>query len=262
MKALIPAAGLGSRWYPWSKVIPKELLPLANYPAIHYVLEEVVAAGILEIGIIVSTAKKLVKIYVDKIWKLAHPEVNVTWLYQSSPRGVGHALLCARNWVQDEPTAVLYPDELHPQNGGINQLYRAFNKFPGCCIGITVNKQNRRQAIYKILKTEANLFKINGFAHENHSREIGYGTGRYILGSGLVYLTNPFCKNEQNTKKHLDDNIVFEPLFDKEILGIALKEPIFDIGNPENYSLATSMITIHDSFHVEHKNNMHIRKLE
>ena len=242
MKALIPAAGLGTRWYPWSKLIPKELLPLANYPAIHYILEEAVAAGILEIGIIINKAKKLVKNYVEKIWRLAHPGINVKWFYQSSPRGVGHALLCARDWIQDEPTAVLYPDELHPQKGGINQLYRAYKKFPGCWIGITINKQKRRQAIYEILKTEANVFLINGFGYENHSQEIGYGTGRYILGSGLDYLANFFCKNEQNTKKQWDDNIVLEPLFDKEILGIALNEPIFDIGTPENYSIATSMM--------------------
>ena len=64
MKALIPAAGQGTRWYPWSHVIPKELLPLGNYPAIHYVLEEVVSAGICEIGIIISRTKGLIKKYV------------------------------------------------------------------------------------------------------------------------------------------------------------------------------------------------------
>jgi UTP-glucose-1-phosphate uridylyltransferase len=61
MKALIPAAGLGTRWYPWSKIVPKELLPLGRYPAIHYVLEEAVAAGIREIGIIISKAKQLIR---------------------------------------------------------------------------------------------------------------------------------------------------------------------------------------------------------
>jgi UTP--glucose-1-phosphate uridylyltransferase len=77
MKALIPAAGLGTRWYPWSKVIPKELLPLGQYPAIHYVLEEAVAAGIREIGIIISEAKELIKAYVEKVWQTQRPEVRV-----------------------------------------------------------------------------------------------------------------------------------------------------------------------------------------
>jgi UTP--glucose-1-phosphate uridylyltransferase len=68
MKALIPAAGLGTRWYPWSKIVPKELLPLGRYPAIHYVLDEAVAAGIREIGIIISEAKKLIKTYVENVF--------------------------------------------------------------------------------------------------------------------------------------------------------------------------------------------------
>jgi UTP--glucose-1-phosphate uridylyltransferase len=74
MKALIPAAGLGTRWYPWSKVIPKELLPLGRFPAIHYVLEEAVAAGIRDIGTIIIEAKSLIRAYADKIWKLDHPD--------------------------------------------------------------------------------------------------------------------------------------------------------------------------------------------
>ena len=60
MKALIPAAGLGTRWHPWSKIIPKELLPLGNYPAIHHVLEEVADAGIYEIGIIINKEKIII----------------------------------------------------------------------------------------------------------------------------------------------------------------------------------------------------------
>lgn len=242
MKALIPAAGLGTRWYPWSKVVPKELLPVSNYPAIHYILEETVTSGIYEIGIIISKAKKLIKTYVDKIWTEAHPETKITWFYQSSSRGVAHALICARDWVQDEPTAVLYPDELHPQKGGINQLYNKYKKSPGCWIGITVKKQKRRQAIYDIMKTGTNIYRINGFSYENHSQKIGYGTGRYILDSGLVYLAHSFFKNEQNTKKQWDDKNVFEPLFGKEILGIVLNEPIFDIGTPENYKIASSLM--------------------
>jgi UTP--glucose-1-phosphate uridylyltransferase len=59
MKALIPAAGRGTRWYPWSRIIPKELLPLGRYPAIHYVLEEAVEAGIRDIGIILNQTNSI-----------------------------------------------------------------------------------------------------------------------------------------------------------------------------------------------------------
>jgi UTP--glucose-1-phosphate uridylyltransferase len=121
MKALIPAAGLGTRWYPWSKVIPKELVPLGCYPAIHYVLEEAVAAGIIEIGIIISKTKQLIRTYVEDVWMVNHQEIQIMWFYQHSPGGVGDALLCAKEWIQHEPTAVLYPDEIHPSEGGVIQ---------------------------------------------------------------------------------------------------------------------------------------------
>ena len=68
MKALIPAAGLGSHWYPWSKIIPKEILSLGKVSrAIHYVLEEAVDAGIREIGIIIREAKEIIRKYVEGI---------------------------------------------------------------------------------------------------------------------------------------------------------------------------------------------------
>jgi len=143
MKALIPAAGLGTRWYPWSKIVPKELLPMGRYPAIHYVLEEAVAAGIRENGIIISKAKKLIKAYVENVWQTQRPETRVVWFYQYSARGVADALLCAKEWVQDEPTAVLYPDEIHPSEGGIIQLCRAYEGSPGCRRGQLVSTYKR-----------------------------------------------------------------------------------------------------------------------
>ena len=69
MKALIPAAGLGTRWYPWTHVVPKELLPVGRHPAIHLVLDEAVAAGIDDIGIIIRYGKDLIRIYVEQIWQ-------------------------------------------------------------------------------------------------------------------------------------------------------------------------------------------------
>lgn len=76
MKTLIPAAGLGTRWHPWSKIVPKELLPLGPYPAIHYVLKEAVAAAISEIGIIISKTKQLIRTYVEDVWMVNHQEIQ------------------------------------------------------------------------------------------------------------------------------------------------------------------------------------------
>ena len=241
MKALIPAAGLGTRWYPWSRIVPKELLPLGKYPAIHYILEEAVASGISEIGIIINETKSLIKAYVDQIWKLAQMDITVMWFYQGKPHGVADALFCAKEWIQNEPVAVLYPDEIHPPKGGLTQLFRAYEASSGCWIGLTTNQQKRRQSVLKIAKIEKNVFKINGYFKENCSCQIGYGTGRYILDLDFANLINSLPQNVSDASvgtKEVDDVDLFMLLWNKGVRGIVLDEPIFDIGTPENFCSA------------------------
>lgn len=249
MKGLIPAAGLGTRWYPWSRIIPKELLPLGRYPAIHYVLEEAVAAGIREIGIILSQTKKLINTYVEIIWKSDHPEIGLKYFYQPAPRGVADALLCACTWVQDEPVAVLYPDEIHPPNGGMIQLRKAYDHSQGCWIGLTETKQKRRQSILRVEKSGATIFSVKGFSRETNSKYIRYGTGRYILGTGLKYLNEYLSSLGIGKSEELDDDMVFEPLWKQGVRGIILNEPIYDVGTPENW-----FHTVEEFFHnrIEH----------
>ena len=242
MKALIPAAGLGTRWYPWSKVVPKELVPLGRYPAIHYVLEEAVAAGIREIGIIISKTKQLIRTYVEDVWMVNHQEIQIMWFYQPSPRGVGDALLCAKEWVQDEPTAVLYPDEIHPSEGGMIQLRRVYEDSPGCWIGLTANKQDRRQAVLEVEKIGENKFCVVGFGNIERIQRIGYGTGRYIFGPGFDYFVDSLSQTESLKADELDDDALFAPLWDKGVRGTVLDEPIFDIGTPENLCSALSSL--------------------
>jgi len=235
MKALIPAAGLGTRWYPWSKVVPKELLPLGQYPAIHYVLEEAVAAGIREIGIIISETKQLIRMYVENVWQIQRPETRVVWFYQTSPRGVANALLCAKEWVGDKPTAVLYPDEIHPSKGGIIQLRKIYEGSQDCWIGLTANKQKRRQAVLEIRKIGQNIFHVNGFRKDKSAQQIGYGTGRYILHPGLSYLGDYLPQVALQQSEELDDDKILQPLCEESMYGTMLSEPIFDIGSPANW---------------------------
>ena len=235
MKALIPAAGLGTRWYPWSKVVPKELVPLGCYPAIHYVLEEAVAAGVREIGIIISKTKQLIRTYVEDVWMVNHQEIQIMWFYQHSPGGVGDALLCAKEWVGDRPTAVLYPDEIHPSQGGLVQLRMAYESSPASWLGLTANKQKRRQAVLKIEKIGENIFHVNGFRKDKSAQQIGYGTGRYILHSGLSYLGDYLPQSAIQQSEELDDDKILQPLWEQLMYGTLLSEPIFDIGIPTNW---------------------------
>ena len=240
MKALIPAAGLGTRWYPWTRIVPKELLPLGNYPAIHYVLEETVAARIIEIGIIISKAKWLIKSYVEDIWVTNHPEIQIKWFYQIFPRGVGDALLCARRWVNGRPIAVLYPDEIHPKDGGISQISKAFEKHKSCWVGLTAKKKKQRQACIAIEKIEKNSLRVYGPVDQGFGDNVGYGTGRYILAHGFSHLDYNHFQSRSKEGQELEDSDIIAPLWGKDVRGIFLSEPIYDIGEPDNWSSAVS----------------------
>lgn len=129
-KAVIPAAGLGTRVLPISKVMPKEMLPIVDKPAIQYIVEEAVAAGIEDILIITNRGKGLIEDHFDHAVELeARLEAtgktemleqvraitnlaNITFVRQKETKGLGHAVSCARSFVGNEPFAVLYGDDV------------------------------------------------------------------------------------------------------------------------------------------------------
>ena len=144
-------------------------------------------------------------------------------------------MLCAKEWVQDEPTAVLYPDEIHPSEGGIIQLRKIYEGSQGCWIGLTANKHDRRQAVLEIEKIGQNIFHVIGFRKDKSVQQVGYGTGRYILHSGLSYLGDYLPQVAIEQSEELDDDKILQPLCEQLVYGIMLSEPIFDIGSPANW---------------------------
>ena len=130
-KAVIPVAGLGTRMLPATKAIPKELLPVYDRPIIEYVVKEAIAAGVTEIILVTRSGKEAIENHFDAHYELEHrlekkgketilgtvkniiPEhVTVTSVRQSDALGLGHAVLCAKHLLNDEPFAVLLPDVL------------------------------------------------------------------------------------------------------------------------------------------------------
>ena len=138
--AVIPAAGLGTRFYPVTKAVPKELLPIFDVPALQLILDEAVGAGIDHVVLVSSRSKPGLEHYVtpspDVVAKLRDQgrgdvadrlarvgaDVRVTVTYQDNPRGLGHAVGCARDAVGNEPFAVLLPDELRGDSGLLRLL--------------------------------------------------------------------------------------------------------------------------------------------
>ena len=147
-KAVIPAAGLGTRFLPVTKSMPKEMLPLIDTPAIHYVVKEAVEAGIDDIIIITGRGKRAVEDYFDdspelemhliekgkkdllKIVREVSSMVNLHYIRQKEPKGLPDAVLKAEKHVGDEPFAVLLGDDIiKSKKPCIQQLIEVFNKF-------------------------------------------------------------------------------------------------------------------------------------
>ncbi|KGM14766.1 UTP--glucose-1-phosphate uridylyltransferase, partial [Actinotalea fermentans ATCC 43279 = JCM 9966 = DSM 3133] len=129
-KAVIPAAGLGTRFLPATKSTPKEMLPIVDKPAIQYVVEEAARAGLADVLMITGRSKRSLDDHFDAVpelesileakgdeYRLAQVRrstelANVHFVRQGQPKGLGHAVLCARHHVGDEPFAVLLGDDL------------------------------------------------------------------------------------------------------------------------------------------------------
>ena len=179
-KAVIPAAGLGTRVLPATKSMPKEMLPIVDKPAIQYIVEEAVRAGITDILIITNRGKGLIEDHFDRAPELeakltgANKEymfhevvdiaklANIYFVRQKETRGLGHAVSCARSFVGDEPFAVLYGDDvIIGEDPACDQLIQAYEEFGLSVLGV---KQVSPEAIlrYSSLKVEhvrENLFK-------------------------------------------------------------------------------------------------------
>ena len=129
-KVVIPAAGLGTRFLPATKATPKEMLPVVDKPAIQYVVEEAVAAGLSDVLVITGRNKRSLEDHFDRAWELeevlqakgdasrlarvqkSNVLADMHYVRQGDPRGLGHAVLCAANHVGDKPFAVLLGDDL------------------------------------------------------------------------------------------------------------------------------------------------------
>ena len=152
-KLVIPAAGLGTRFLPATKVVPKELLPIAGKPLIQFAVEEASASGIEIVIIVISSGKRLLAEHflpnphlesllltrgntgaAELIRRLSHlAEIHTVW--QNAPLGLADAIRCARAQVGDEPFAVILPDALiDSERPCISQLMECYDKHPGCVI--------------------------------------------------------------------------------------------------------------------------------
>lgn len=152
--AVIPAAGLGSRFLPATKAVPKELMPIGDTPAIQIIIDEALGAGIDHIVVVNSRDKPAIERYFAPDDELVRSirakgderlaerlagigrDWRVTFAYQDAPRGLGHAVGCARQAVGDEPFAVMLPDELIGDSGLLQQMIGVCTDIGGSVVGV------------------------------------------------------------------------------------------------------------------------------
>lgn len=206
-KAIIPAAGLGTRFLPATKAQPKEMLPIVDKPTIQYIVEEAVSSGIEEIIIIIGRGKRAIEDHFDKSYELEDTllrknkleileEVqkisslaNIYYVRQKEPKGLGHAILCAKNLIANEPFAVLLGDDLViSETPCLKQIINAFDYYNSSIVGVQ-NVKEDEVSKYGIIKPkgrniEPNLFYIESLV-EKPKREAAPSQfaimGRYVL---------------------------------------------------------------------------------
>ena len=155
-KAVIPAAGLGTRFLPVTKSVPKEMLPIVDKPTIQYIIEEIVDSGIQEILIITGRNKDIITNHFDNVpelefnlkmkgkteeLRMIEDITNMARIFtvrQKEAKGLGHAVLCAKEFVGDEPFAVVLGDDIvyNPEKPALKQMIEVFDEYQASVIGV------------------------------------------------------------------------------------------------------------------------------
>ena len=178
-KAVIPAAGMGTRVLPATKSMPKEMFPIVDKPAIQYIVEEAVNSGIEEILIITNRGKGIIEDHFDYSPELeqallkggknefydtvtAIPKLaNITYVRQKETKGLGHAISCAKSFVGDEPFAVLFGDDvIVGEDTAVAQLIRVYEKYGKGVLGVkeVPKSEIHKYGSLKVDRLEGNVF--------------------------------------------------------------------------------------------------------
>ncbi|HWJ80103.1 MAG TPA: UTP--glucose-1-phosphate uridylyltransferase GalU [Niallia sp.] len=204
-KAIIPAAGLGTRFLPATKAQPKEMLPIVDKPTIQYIVEEAVASGIEDIIIVSGRGKRAIEDHFDKSYELEETlakknkirsleEVqeisnlaNIHYIRQKEPLGLGHAIWCARKFIGDEPFAVMLGDDIVKSDKPcLRQLLEVFDHYHSSVVGVqqVADEDVSKYGIIEPIGNVNGVFRVGSFVEKPKIEEApsNYAImGRYIL---------------------------------------------------------------------------------
>lgn len=184
-KAIIPAAGLGTRFRPATKTIPKEMFPIIDKPTLEYIIEEARSAGFTEIYVIINPYKEIIKKHFE----------DVHFIIQKEQKGLGHAIMCAKEFINDEPFAVLLGDDLVDGNA-ISELKALYEKTRCSILG--VQKVERSEvSLYGIVEINKNK-QVKDIVEKPSNPPSDYAVlGRYILTPKIFDLIGDIGTNNE-----------------------------------------------------------------
>lgn len=205
-KAVLPVAGLGTRFLPATKAMPKEMLPVVDKPLIQYAVDEARAAGIDQFCMVTGRGKTALIDHFDIAFELeatlaerdkqealdllrqeAMPPGAITTVRQQVPLGLGHAIWCARTFIGNDPFAILLPDDLVlSQTPCMSQLAKAYHETGGNVVAVAEvpREQTNRYGILKTGKMEGDLVEVTGLVEKPKPEEAPSNLsiiGRYVL---------------------------------------------------------------------------------
>ncbi len=245
-KAVIPAAGFGTRFLPATKAVPKELLPIVDKPAIQYIMEEVVSAGLEEVILITGREKGSIEDHFDisielenhlkkkgkddllKIVQDISEMITIVSVRQKEPLGLGHAVLCAKRVVGDEPFAVLLGDDIiDAEVPCIKQMMEIYQRIEGVLIAIqrVPRDETHQYGIIKGKKIEERVYKIEDMIEKPKKGEAPSNLaiiGRYILPPeifGILERTPPDSRGEIQLTDGIRELRRQMPAFGYEFIG-------------------------------------------
>ncbi|GAA0100132.1 UTP--glucose-1-phosphate uridylyltransferase GalU [Paraclostridium bifermentans] len=204
-KAIIPAAGLGTRFLPATKSQPKEMLPIVDKPTLQYIIEEAINSGIEEILIITGRNKKSIEDHFDKSVELElelqqkgktemlemvqeiSNMVNIHYIRQKEPKGLGHAIHCAKSFIGDEPFAVLLGDDIVDSDTPcLKQLIDAYDEYKTSILGVqeVAKEDTNKYGILDCKYIEDRVYKVKDMIEKPNIEEAPSNIailGRYII---------------------------------------------------------------------------------
>ncbi|WP_138416119.1 UTP--glucose-1-phosphate uridylyltransferase [Aquibacillus sediminis] len=254
-KAVIPAAGYGTRSLPVTKSVPKEMFPVGNKPAIQLIVEEAVAAGIEEILIVLSRQKNMIVDYFDRsleletfldhankrdlLPKVEPPNVTIQYIRQPYAKGLGDAVLLAKQFAGNEPFAILLPDDiiLNQTQPGIAQLINNFEQKKGSVVGLLEVEQQylHKYGVIDGEKIDEQVYRIKDMVEKpKHNPPSNKAViGRYVFDPSIFSYLGKVKPGAGNEIQLTD--AVKAMLHDYPCYGTLIDGKRYDIGSHAEY---------------------------